>query len=151
MFSKTFVRQWISATNHLQSSIITWHRQWTKNWYLWHETLTKEKHSMTRGLKIMLFSSICTLIHHWFQLPMILEHLFKKAPQGNKERSPLIKGLYPYGSNLMLDLSLAFPLPPFVKMCFQFFLWDLFNEERHKNKQIILVPSNANSPCHWKH
>jgi hypothetical protein len=71
---------------------------------------------------------------------MILEHLFKKAPQGNKERSPLIKGLYPYGSNLMLDLSLAFPLPPFVKMCFNFiFLWDLFNEERHKNKQIILV------------
>jgi hypothetical protein len=52
---------------------------------------------------------------------MILEHLLKKAPQGNKERYPLVKGPYPYGSNLILDLSLAFPLPPFVKMCFNFF------------------------------
>ncbi len=40
----------------------------------------------------------------------------------------------------MLDLSLAFPLPPFVEMCFKFcFVGPIFNEERHKNKQIILV------------
>lgn len=66
---------------------------------------------------------------------MILEHLFKKAPQGNKERSPLIKGLYPYGSNLMLDLSLAFPLPPFVKMCFNLFFCGTYLMKKDTKKK----------------
>jgi len=67
---------------------------------------------------------------------MILEHLFKKAPQANKERYPLIKGKKdPYGSNFMLDLCTAFPLPPFVKMCLKFFCGTSFMKKDTKKSK----------------
>jgi hypothetical protein len=55
--STIIVRWWISATNHLHSlNNVT--SSMNKELYLWHETLTKEKHSMTRDLKTMLFINL---------------------------------------------------------------------------------------------